>query len=99
MGNVPILINTLHTIVSGVNTLTVASGDLPPRLLPPSGEGDRPAPDAPLIRGMPTGPYAFLGNAGRVSATALRPDQPKKGLVPHLPVRCGEQQIPQYCLW
>ena len=28
-------------------------------------------------------------------ATALRPDQPKKGLVPHLPVRWGAQQILQ----
>ena len=48
----------------------------------------------PLIRGMPTGPQAFLGNAARVWATALRPDSPKKGLVPHLPVTWGEQQIP-----
>ena len=37
---------------------------------------NHPAPEAPLIRGMPTGPLAFLGNAGRVSATALRPDPP-----------------------
>ena len=35
-----------------------ASGDLPPRLLPPFEGGwvYRPAPEAPLIRGMPTGP-------------------------------------------
>ena len=29
-------------------------------------------------------------------APALRPDPPKKGLAPHLPVRWGVQQIPQY---
>ena len=39
---------------------------------------NRPAPDAPLIRGMPTRLWEFLGNAGRVWATALRPDPPKK---------------------
>ena len=35
-----------------------SSGDLPPRLLPPFEGGwvDRPASEAPLIRGMPTGP-------------------------------------------
>ena len=55
---------------------------------------NRPAPEAHLIRGMPTEPQAFLGNAGRVWAAALRPDPPKKkGLVLHLPVRCGVQQI------
>ena len=57
---------------------------------------NRPPPEAPLIRGMPTGPLAFLGNAGRVWATALRPDPPKKSLVPHLPVRWGAQQIQQH---
>ena len=39
---------------------------------------NRPVPEAPLIRGMPTGPCAFGGNAGCVWATALRPDPPKK---------------------
>ena len=55
----------------------------------------RPAPGAPLIRGMPTGPYIFLGMPG---AWGLRPcarTHLKKGLVPHLPVWWGEQQIPQ----
>ena len=33
----------------------------------------RPAPEAPLIRGMPTGPRAFLETAGCVWATALHP--------------------------
>ena len=37
-----------------------------------------PAPEAPLTRGMPTGPRAFLTNSGRVWATALRPVPPKK---------------------
>ena len=37
-----------------------------------------PAPEAPLTRGMPTGPRAFLANSGRVWATALRPVPPKK---------------------
>ena len=36
----------------------------------------RPAPEAPLIRGMPTGPRAFLEPAGCVWATALHPDPP-----------------------
>ena len=73
---------------------------LPQRAFPPGFYSlrvdwvNRPAPEAPLIRGMPTGPLAFLGNAGRMWATALHPDLPKKGLVPHLPVRCGVQQIP-----
>ena len=64
--------------VSVAGFFPTASGGLPPRLLPPSWGGDRPAPEAPLIRGMPTGPKAFLGNSGRVWATALRPDPPKK---------------------
>ena len=54
-----------------------------------------PAPEAPLTRGMPTGPRAFLANSGRVWATALRPVPPKKGLVPYMPVRWGVHQIPQ----
>ena len=54
-----------------------------------------PAPEAPLIRGMLTGPWAFWGNAGCVWATALRLNPPKKGLVSYLPVRWGGQQIPQ----
>ena len=37
-----------------------------------------PAPEAPLTRGMPTGPRAFLANSRRVWATALRPFPPKK---------------------
>ena len=37
-----------------------------------------PAAEAPLTRGMPTGPRAFLANSGRVWATALRPVPPKK---------------------
>ena len=37
-----------------------------------------PAPEAPLTRGMPTGPRAFLANSWRVWATALRPVPPKK---------------------
>ena len=50
---------------------------------------NRPAPEAPLIRGMPTGPLAFLKMPG---ACGLRPcarTHHKKGLVPHLPVGCG----------
>ena len=54
-----------------------------------------PAPEAPLTRGMPTGPRAFLANSGRVWATALHLVPPKKGLVPHLSVGWGGQQIPQ----
>ena len=52
------------------------------------------APDAPLIRGMPTGPKVFLTMLG---ACGLRPcarTHLKKGLAPHLTVRRGEQQIP-----
>ena len=44
---------------------------------------DHPAPVAPLIRGMATGPSAFLGNVGRVWATALHPDPPKKKALCH----------------
>ncbi len=43
----------------------------------------RPAPEAPLIRGMPTGSEAFLEMPG---ACGLRPcawPHPKKGLVPY----------------
>ena len=57
--------------------------------------GHRSAPEAALIRGMPTGPLSFLEMPG---ACGLRPcarAHLKKGLVPHLPVRWGEQQIPQ----
>ena len=74
-----------------------ASGGLHPRLLPPFEGGwvNCPAPEAPLTRGMPTGPRAFLANSGRVWATALRPVPPKKGLVPYMPVRWGVHQIPQ----
>ena len=45
-----------------------ASGGLPPRLLPPFEGGwvDCPAPEAPLTRGMPTGPRAFLKLRARV---------------------------------
>ena len=42
------------------------------------GWADRPAPEAPLIKGMPTAPSAFLGIAERVWATALCPDPQKK---------------------
>ena len=59
------------------------------------GLGFQPAPEAPQLRGMPTGPPAFLGMLG---ACRLRPcarTHLKKGLVLHLPVRWGEQQIPQ----
>ena len=67
-----------------------------PRLLPASGGWvHRPAPEASLIRGMPTAPRAFLEMP---DACGLRPcarSHPKKGLVPHLPVGWGEQQIPQ----
>ena len=73
-----------------------ASGGLPPRLLPPFEGGwvNCPAPEAPLTRGMPTGPRAFLGTPG---ACRLRPctrSHLKKGFVPYLPVRWGGQQIP-----
>ena len=46
----------------------------------PSQEGwvNRPAAEAPLTRGMPTGPRAFLANSGRVLATSLRPVSPQK---------------------
>ena len=40
------------------------------------------------------GAVGIFGNDGRLWAPALPPDPPKKGLVPHLPVRWGEQQIP-----
>ena len=68
-----------------------------PRLLPPFEGGwvHCPAPEAPLTRGMPTGPRAFLAISGRVWATALRPVPPKKGLVPYMPIRWGVHQIPQ----
>ena len=56
---------------------------------------NRPAPEAPLTRGMPLGQLAFLANSGRVWATALRPVTPKKVLVPYMPVRWGVHQIPQ----
>ena len=73
-----------------------ASGGLPPRLLSPFEGGwvNCPAPEAPLTRGIPTGPRAFLGTPG---ACGLRPcsrSNLKEGLVPYLPVRWGGQQIP-----
>ena len=45
-------------------------------------------------KGNTDGAVGIFGNAGRVWATALRQDPPKKGLVPHFPVRLGVQQIP-----
>ena len=53
---------------------------------------NRPAPEATLIRGMSTGPLAFLDACG------LRPcarTHHKKGLVPHMPIGWGGPQIPQ----
>ena len=71
-------------------------GAFPPGYYPLRGGGvDHPAPEASLTRGMPKGPLAFLGNDGRVWATALLPDPPKKDLVPHFHVRWGVEQIPQ----
>ena len=55
---------------------------------------NRTAPEVSRIRGMPTGPWAFLGNAGRGWATALRRPHRKKGLVPYLPVRWGCNKYP-----
>ena len=52
-------------------------GALPPGFyLLQEGWVNRPAPEAPLIREMPTGPLAILGNAGHVWATAQDPDPP-----------------------
>ena len=59
------------------------------------GLGSLPGTEAPLTRGMPTGPRVFLANSGRVWATALHPVPPKKGLVPYMPIRWGVHQIPQ----
>ena len=53
-------------------------GAFPPGFYPLSWGVHCPAPAAPLTRGMPTGPRAFLANSGRVWATALRPVPPKK---------------------
>ena len=57
------------------------------------------APEAPLTRGMPTGPRAFLANSGRVWATALRPVPPKKRpcAIHARKVGCASNtEIPQY---
>ena len=48
------------------------------------------APETPLFRRMPTEPV------GRIWATALRSDPPKKGLVPHTFVWLGVRQIPLF---
>ena len=45
------------------------------------------APD----KGNADGAVGIFGNAGREWAPVLRLDPPKKGIVPHLPVRWGEQ--------
>ena len=64
--------------------LPLASGSRPPGFNPlRRGWVYRPAPEAPLLRGMPTGPEAFLEMPG---ACGLRPcawPHPKKGLVPY----------------
>ena len=54
-----------------------SQGAFPPGFyLPREGWVYRPAPEAPLIRGMPTGPEAFLEPAGCAWATALHQDPP-----------------------
>ena len=70
----------LAECVSVLGDFLRPQGAFPPRLLPPFEGGwvYCPAPEAPLTRGMPTGPRAFLANSGRVLATALRPVPPKK---------------------
>ena len=67
-----------------------------PKLLPPSGRlGISPGAWGAPNKGNADEAVGIFGNAGCVWAPALRPDPSKKGLVPHLPVRWGEQQIPQ----
>ena len=59
----------------------------------PFSRGYRLAPGVLLFKGIPTGPDAFLGMPG---ASRLQPSawtHLKKGLVPHLPVWLGGQQI------
>ena len=69
-------------------------GAFPPRLLLPSGRfGLSPGAWGAPNKGNADGAVGIFGNSGRVWATALRPDPPKKGLVPYLPVRWGGQQI------
>ena len=62
----------------------LASGERPPGFNPlRRGWVYRPVPEAPLLRGMPTGSEAFLEIPG---ACGLRPcawSHPKKGLVPY----------------
>ena len=70
-------------------------GAFPTWLLPTSGGlVHRPAPEAHLIWGMPTRPLAFLGMPGACELRPCAQTHLKEGLVPHLPVRWGEQQIP-----
>ena len=59
------------------------------------GLGSSPGAWGAPNKGNIDGAVGIFGNAGRVWAPALRLDPLKKGLVPHLPVRWGEQLIPQ----
>ena len=70
------------------------SGGHPPGFYPLRSSVYCLAPEAPVIKGMPTEPYVFLENAGCVWAPALHPDPPKKSLVLHLSVWWGVPQIP-----
>ena len=55
------------------------------------GLGSSPGAWGAPNKGNADGAVGIFVNAGRVQALALRSDPPKKGLVPHLPVRWGEQ--------
>ena len=66
-----------------------------PGLLPPSGVWVYClVPEAPLIRGMPTGPKIFLAMPGVCGLRPTARTHQKKGLVLHLHVRWVVQQIP-----
>ena len=78
-----------------------AAGDfLRPQGAIPSGcypfrGGLLPGARGALNKGNADEALVIFGHAGRVWAPALRPDLPKKGLLLHLPVRWGVQQIQQ----
>ena len=82
--------------VSGYLEISFGLRGPSPRLLPPSGRGTSPSAWGAPNKGNADGAVGLFGNLGCMWAPALRPDPPKKGPVPHLPVRWGEQHIPQY---
>ena len=72
-------------------------GAFPPRLLLPLGRlGSSPGAWSTPNKGNADGAVGSFGKRRARVGYGPAPGTTKKGLVPHLPVRWGKQQIPQY---